>query len=58
MIGSMLPQYLSSASKKGKMKIIRVVVSKILDSGGRFLKKDGHCDQWYDGGVVCGKDKV
>lgn len=40
------------------MQIIRLVVNKIVEGGGRFLKKDVRHNQWYDGGVVCGKDKV
>lgn len=54
----MLSQYTMSNSKKHKMQIIQLVVQNIIEGGGRFLKKENRNKLWYDGGVLCGKDKV
>jgi hypothetical protein len=54
----MLSQYTMSNSKKHKMQIIQLVVQNIIEGGGRFLKKENRNKEWYDGGVICGKDKV
>lgn len=58
LIIEMLPKYAKADSKKQKMHIIRQVVDRIVADGGRFLKKDAKKRAWFDGGTVCGKDKV
>jgi hypothetical protein len=50
--------YYHATNKISKIKASRAILSELVASGARFLKKDGNRDRWLVADIKVGKDKI
>jgi hypothetical protein len=50
--------YFRATCKKSKIEASRAILADLLESGARFLKKDGNRNRWLVADIKVGKDKI
>jgi hypothetical protein len=52
-------QYFKASTKSDKMSVSRTILAEVLETGGRFLKRDSFNHQnWFVADINVGKDKI
>ena len=57
-IASNINRYANAGNRKAKTVVVKSIIRQIMESGGRFLKKDPDTGAWYDGGMQIAKQKT